>query len=223
MTNWKTLLHEEKKSPYFQALLERIRQAQASGQTVYPCNEDIFNAFKLTPFDSLKVVILGQDPYHGPNQAHGLSFSVKDGIKKPPSLLNIFKELHRDLGITIPESGCLTSWAKQGVLLLNETLTVTQGEPGSHQNWGWSTFTEKVIKTINHEAQGIIFLLWGSHAQKHRTLIHDEKHYILTTTHPSPLSAHRGFLGCGHFSKTNDLLKAQGKEPINWTRYKQDT
>jgi uracil-DNA glycosylase len=216
MTDWNDLLHKEKQKPYFRSLIERVREAQSTGSIVYPQNEDIFNAFKYTPFQSLKVVIMGQDPYHGPNQAHGLSFSVQPGIKKPPSLVNIFKELHRDLGITIPDSGCLTQWAKQGVLLLNETLTVAQGEPGAHQKWGWSNFTETVITTINEHATGIVFLLWGSHAQKHAKHIDATKHPILTTTHPSPLSAHRGFLGCGHFSKTNMLLEKQGKTPINW-------
>lgn len=215
-TTWEALLKEEKQKDYFQKILSKLKDAQVSGKTIYPESQNIFNAFKQTPFDQIKVVIMGQDPYHGPNQAHGLCFSVKKGIKKPPSLVNIFKELKRDLGTDIPEHGCLDSWSDQGVLLLNESLTVENGQAGAHQNWGWSTFIQKVLSLINEHADGIIFLLWGSHAQKHSSLIDANKHHILTSSHPSPLSAHRGFLGCGHFSKTNELLNKQGKPEINW-------
>ena len=213
---WEALLKTEKQKDYFQDILAKLKKAQKSGKIIYPENQNIFNAFKLTPFDQIKVVIMGQDPYHGPNQAHGLCFSVQKGIKKPPSLVNIFKELKRDLNIPIPENGCLDHWSKQGVLLLNESLTVEDGQAGSHQTWGWSTFIHKVLSLINEHTTGTIFLLWGSHAQKHAHLIDKKKHHILTSSHPSPLSAHRGFLGCGHFSKTNELLKMQGKNMIRW-------
>lgn len=215
-TTWETLLKKEKQKDYFQNILAKLKEAQVSGKVIYPQNHDIFNAFKQTPFADIKVVIMGQDPYHGPNQAHGLCFSVKKGIKKPPSLVNIFKEIHRDLNIDIPEHGCLDSWAKQGVLLLNESLTVEDGQAASHQSWGWSTFIHQVLSLINEYSTGTIFLLWGSHAQKHSALIDSNKHHILKSSHPSPLSAHRGFLGCGHFSTTNELLKQQGKKQINW-------
>lgn len=216
MNTWEQLLKEEKKKPYFLELLTRIRDAQNQGKHIYPKNKDIFNALNLTPFESIKVVIMGQDPYHGPNQAHGLCFSVQPGIKPPPSLMNIFNELERDLGFIPPNHGCLESWSKQGVLLLNQCLTVEAGKPGSHHDWGWSMFTEKILSLINQQRDGVIFLLWGSHAQKHIGLIDDTKHHILTTSHPSPLSAHRGFKGCKHFSKTNEILKNQGVVAIDW-------
>lgn len=214
---WKTLLAGEKQQPYFQAALDRVHQDRLSGKVIYPAQADIFNAFKLTLFDHLKVVIIGQDPYHGPDQAHGLSFSVRPGIAPPPSLKNIFKELHRDLNIPIPQHGCLEKWAKQGVLLLNTSLTVEAGKPQSHAEIGWEKFTDKVIQVINDEKEGIVFLLWGSPAQRKGAMIDPNRHYILKTTHPSPLSAHRGFLGCKHFSKTNAWLKQRGVDAIDWS------
>ncbi len=183
---------------------------------VFPPNQLIFNAFNLTPFDKVKVVLLGQDPYHNVGQAHGLCFSVPDGVAHPKSLVNIFKELHDDIGCPIPKSGNLEKWAKQGVLLLNATLTVRAHEAGSHQKKGWEEFTNAVIKTISDKKEGVVFLLWGNYAQEKIPLIDQNKHHILTTVHPSPLSASRGFFGCRHFSKTNQILQAEGKEPIDW-------
>ena len=185
--------------------------------TIYPRGSDIFNAFNFTPFEKIKVVILGQDPYHGNGQAHGLSFSVPDGVKKPPSLKNIFKELAEDLQIPIAETGNLTSWAKQGVLLLNATLTVRSKKAGSHQKKGWEKFTDAIIQKISTEKKGVIFLLWGRFAQDKVKLIDKNKHQILTAPHPSPFSAYSGFFGCKHFSKTNAILKEQGLIEINWT------
>jgi uracil-DNA glycosylase len=186
------------------------------GKVIYPPSKNIFNAFNSTPLDQVKVVILGQDPYHGPNQAHGLCFSVQPGVPAPPSLQNMFKELNRDLGIPIPPHGCLQSWAEQGVLLLNATLTVEQGRAGSHQGKGWETFTDKAIQLVNEQCQGVVFLLWGSYAQKKSAFIDSRKHLILKAPHPSPLSAHRGFIGCGHFSKANQYLQQLKKPPIDW-------
>ena len=183
---------------------------------VFPPNQLIFNAFNLTPFDKVKVVLLGQDPYHNVGQAHGLCFSVPDGVVHPKSLVNIFKELHDDIGCPIPKSGNLEKWAKQGVLLLNATLTVRAHEAGSHQKKGWEEFTNAVIKTISDKKEGVVFLLWGNYAQEKIPLIDQNKHHILTTVHPSPLSASRGFFGCRHFSKTNQILQTEGKEPIDW-------
>ncbi len=183
---------------------------------VFPPGRLIFNAFNLTPFDKVKVVLLGQDPYHNVGQAHGLCFSVPDGVAHPKSLVNIFKELHDDIGCPIPKSGNLEKWAKQGVLLLNATLTVRAHEAGSHQKKGWEEFTNAVIKTISDKKEGVVFLLWGNYAQEKIPLIDQNKHHILTTVHPSPLSASRGFFGCKHFSKTNQILQAEGKEPIDW-------
>ncbi len=185
--------------------------------TVYPGKEDIFRAFHLTPFHRTRVVILGQDPYHGPGQAHGLAFSVPAGQPFPPSLRNIFKELKRDLGSEVPLFGDLTGWAEQGVLLLNTCLTVRQGKAGSHQKFGWERFTDAVITALSsHGRPGIVFLLWGAHAQAKLDLIDPERHFILTAPHPSPLSAHKGFIGCGHFSRTNELLVEHGHSPIDW-------
>lgn len=183
---------------------------------VFPPGQLIFNAFNLTPFDKVKVVLLGQDPYHNVGQAHGLCFSVPDGVAHPKSLVNIFKELHDDIGCPIPQSGNLEKWAKQGVLLLNATLTVRAHEAGSHQKKGWEEFTNAVIKTISDKKEGVVFLLWGNYAQEKIPLIDQNKHHILTTVHPSPLSASRGFFGCRHFSKTNQILQTEGKEPIDW-------
>ncbi len=183
---------------------------------VFPPGSKIFAAFDQTPFDRVKVVLLGQDPYHGPGQAHGLCFSVNKGIRQPPSLVNIFKEIHADLGLPIPSHGNLESWARQGVLLLNATLTVRARQAGSHQNRGWETFTNAAIRALSDRREGLIFLLWGSYAQAKTDLIDSGKHHILKAPHPSPFSASRGFFGCRHFSKTNELLRQQGKEPIDW-------
>ena len=214
--SWKVLLSDEFSKYYFiklkQFLLEEKKQ-----HTIYPRGSDIFNAFNFTPFEKIKVVILGQDPYHGNGQAHGLSFSVPDGVKKPPSLKNIFKELAEDLQIPIAKTGNLTSWAKQGVLLLNATLTVRSKKAGSHQKKGWEKFTDAIIQKISTEKEGVIFLLWGRFAQDKVKLIDKNKHQILTAPHPSPFSAYSGFFGCKHFSKTNAILKEQGLIEINWT------
>lgn len=213
---WETLLASEKKKPYFQAILAFLKNERARGKHIYPAQENIFNAIHSTPFSDLKVVIIGQDPYHNHGQAHGLSFSVPHGIKPPPSLMNIFKELKSDCGIKISDHGCLEKWTNQGVLLLNAVLTVEENKPHSHANIGWQQFTDKIIEKINDHPEKIIYLLWGSHAQKKAALIDTKKHIILTAPHPSPLSAHRGFLGCKHFSKTNEILKKTGRIPIDW-------
>ncbi len=190
--------------------------AERSAHQVFPKGKDIFNAFQRTPFDHVSVVIIGQDPYHGPGQAHGLSFSVPEGVPIPPSLENIFKELERDFGKPRPPSGDLTHWADQGVLLLNATLTVRAHTAGSHHNKGWEEFTDAAIRSVVAERQGIVFLLWGRYAQNKEALIDTDRHYVLRAPHPSPLSAHRGFIGCGHFTAANAILKAQGKTPIAW-------
>jgi uracil-DNA glycosylase len=213
---WKDLLAEEKEQSYFKEVMAFVESERRAGKTIYPANNEIFHALAATPFDQVKVVILGQDPYHGPNQAHGLCFSVKPGVPFPPSLQNIFKELASDLSIPTPNHGHLESWAKQGVLLLNAVLTVEEGQAGSHANKGWERFTDKIIREINDKKSGVVFLLWGSYAQKKGEFINSERHHVLKSVHPSPLSAHRGFLGCRHFSKTNTILKIQGKQPVNW-------
>jgi uracil-DNA glycosylase len=214
--SWKKVLKEEFEKPYFQHIITFLKAEKATGKIIYPPGPLIFNAFKQTPFDKLKVVLLGQDPYHNKGQAHGLSFSVPDGVPKPPSLVNIFKELHSDLGIEIPESGNLEKWAKQGVLLLNASLTVRKNEPGSHAKIGWLQFTDSVIRKISDEKQGIVFLLWGKFAQEKQAIIDETKHYVLKAAHPSPYSANNGFFGCRHFSLTNELLTKQHKSPIDW-------
>jgi len=188
---------------------------------IFPHSNDCFNALNETPFEQVEVVILGQDPYHGPNQAHGLSFSVKPGIKTPPSLVNIYKELEADLNIPIANHGYLINWARQGVLLLNSVLTVEASKAGSHQNKGWETFTDQVIQLINEHHQGVVFMLWGSYAQKKGRHIDRSKHCVLESVHPSPLSAYRGFFGCGHFSKANQYLESIGKAPIDWSAHLQ--
>ena len=214
---WQQLLAEEKQQPYFIETLEQVKQARLAGQVIYPPEADVFNALKLTTPDNLKVVILGQDPYHGPNQAHGLAFSVREGVRIPPSLQNIYKELALEYAdFDIPAHGCLARWAEQGVLLLNTVLTVVATQPNSHRHLGWEQFTDKVIAQINSQLNGIVFMLWGSHAQKKGRFIDRQRHFVLQAPHPSPLSAHRGFLGCGHFKQTNRLLEQQGKSPINW-------
>ena len=217
MKTWKDVIGAEKKQAYFQHILQQVQQARAAGRVVYPPQAEVFNAFKLTEFEQVKVVILGQDPYHGPNQAHGLAFSVKPGVAPPPSLVNMYKELASDIsGFRIPNHGYLVRWAEQGVLLLNTVLTVEQGQAHSHANFGWETFTDRVIAALNEQRENVVFLLWGSHAQKKGQFIDRKKHCVLTAPHPSPLSAHRGFLGCRHFSKANQYLQAHNIVQINW-------
>ena len=213
VTSWQDILGPEKEKDYFQQLLQRVQTRREQGCTIYPPRELVFNALKLTPLAKVRAVIIGQDPYHGPGQAHGLSFSVPAGVKHPPSLRNIFKALQHDFpGYQIPQSGDLTAWAEQGVLLLNTVLTVEQGQAHSHAGWGWEQFTDTVISAVNKECSGVVFMLWGAHAQKKAALIDAKRHHILTSVHPSPLSAHRGFLTCGHFAECNRLLA----QPINW-------
>ncbi len=213
---WKDALATEKQQPYFQHIIEFLQKEQAAGKTIYPAQADIFNAFRYTPLENVNVVILGQDPYHGPNQAHGLCFSVQKGVQTPPSLQNIYKELGTDIGMAKPDHGNLEKWAKQGVMLLNTTLTVQERTPMSHAKIGWEQFTDKVIEILNDKKEGVVFILWGSHAQSKGQKIDPTKHYILKCPHPSPLSAHRGFFGCQHFSKTNEILRKQGKVEIDW-------
>lgn len=214
--SWKEALKGEFSQPYFQALKSFLVKEKNEGQTIYPPGKFIFNAFNSTPFHEVKVVILGQDPYHGKGQAHGLSFSVPMGITKPPSLRNIFKELVDDVGITSPSHGNLQSWADQGVLLLNSLLTVRASKAGSHKGKGWETFTNASISALNKHREGIIFFLWGNYAKQKGQFIDQSKHHVLTAAHPSPFSAHNGFFGCKHFSQANELLTQQGKKPINW-------
>ena len=213
--SWKKVLYKEFKKNYMKELKEFLIN-EKKNHKIYPKDKEIFNAFNQTPLGNVKAVILGQDPYHGERQAHGLSFSVNKGIKPPPSLVNIYKEIKDDLGITNYGKGDLTSWAKQGVLLLNTTLTVRANNAGSHQKKGWEQFTDKVITTISEKKQGIIFILWGRFAQKKQKLIDTNKHFILKSSHPSPLSAYRGFFGCKHFSTCNRILQKQGKSEIKW-------
>lgn len=214
--SWLVHLAAEFEQPYMQQLMAFLRAQKQQGKVIYPAANNIFNAFNSTPLDQVKVVILGQDPYHGPDQAHGLCFSVQQGVKVPPSLQNIYKELQRDLAFQPPGHGCLQAWANQGVLLLNATLTVEQGNAGAHQGQGWEIFTDQAIQLVSRQCQGVVFLLWGSYAQKKAVLIDPQKHLILKAPHPSPLSAHRGFIGCGHFSQVNQYLKNAQKTPINW-------
>lgn len=213
--SWREILMDEFRSTYFSELRSFLVD-ERSRHTVYPPGSQIFAAFEYAPFHKVKVVIIGQDPYHGPGQAHGLCFSVPDGVAKPPSLQNIFKEIHDDLGHDIPERGNLSNWARQGVLLLNASLTVRANRAGSHQNKGWERFTDAVIKTLSNEKDGLVFLLWGNFAMAKASLIDQGKHHILTAAHPSPFSAHKGFFGCRHFSMTNEILQAQGKPPVDW-------
>ena len=214
-STWKEVLKDEVEKPYFSMLTNFVRKEYQT-QTVYPPARLIFNAFDLCPFDKVKVVIIGQDPYHGYGQAHGLCFSVNDGVQFPPSLVNIFKEIERDLGKPFPASGNLERWAKQGVFLLNATLTVRAGMAGSHQNKGWEDFTDSVIQLLSERKENIVFLLWGSYAQRKGKVINEKKHLVLKAVHPSPLSAYRGFIGCGHFSKANQYLVGHNIEPIEW-------
>jgi len=214
---WMEQVGDEFDKPYMQALKQFLLEQKNAGKPIFPPGELIFNALNTTPFSAVKVVILGQDPYHGPGQAHGLCFSVMPGVRFPPSLQNIFKEIEKDIGIPLPTGGCLQQWAEQGVLLLNATLTVEQGRAGSHQGKGWELFTDAVIDALNREREKLVFLLWGSYAQKKGQFIDTHKHYVLKAPHPSPLSAHRGFFGCRHFSQTNQYLSSQGLAPIDWS------
>lgn len=213
---WKEVLQGERESAYFTDLMSFIEKERQKRKIIYPKNSDIFNALSYTPFKDVKVVIIGQDPYHGPNQAHGLCFSVKPGVPPPPSLINIFQELQDDCGIKRPSHGCLESWARQGVLLLNTVLSVEAGKPQSHSGIGWERFTDRVIHELNIRKKNLVFLLWGSHAQKKCANIDRSRHHVLQAPHPSPLSAHRGFLGCRHFSQTNEFLKSAGLATIDW-------
>jgi uracil-DNA glycosylase len=214
--SWKSILREEFDAPYFISLSQFLREEKKKF-TIYPPGPEIFAAFNHTPFNRVKVVILGQDPYHGPGQAHGLCFSVPGGIPHPPSLINIFKEIESDLGIPVPASGNLTKWAGQGVLLVNAILTVRANAPTSHQNKGWEKFTDAVIRNLSEKRKNLVFLLWGNYAQAKESLIDSTRHYILKAAHPSPLSASRGFFGCRHFSRTNQILAEQGLNEIDWS------
>ena len=213
--SWRQVLQPEFDKPYFELLTDFVRQAYRTRQCFPPAGQ-IFRAFDLCPFDKVRVVIIGQDPYHDVNQAHGLCFSVQDGVKVPPSLENIYKELHRDLGKPIPISGNLTHWAEQGVLLLNAALTVEAHKAGSHQGKGWEELTDAAIQALNKQRDNIVFMLWGSYAQRKGQLIDRKRHLVLTAVHPSPLSAYRGFIGCGHFSQANNYLLQHGQTPIKW-------
>jgi uracil-DNA glycosylase len=214
--SWKQALKDEFSKPYFQQIPLHLKTEKSQGKTIYPPGSLIFNAFNTTPLDKVKVVILGQDPYHGPKQAHGLCFSVQNGVPPPPSLINIFKELQEDIGIKIPDHGNLTHWAEQGVFLLNASLTVRASEPMSHSKIGWAAFTDTVIKKISDIKKNVVFLLWGKFAQEKSALIDQSKHLILRAAHPSPLSAHAGFFGCKHFSKANTWLMSKGIDPVDW-------
>ncbi|KJZ07644.1 MULTISPECIES: uracil-DNA glycosylase [unclassified Halomonas] len=214
--SWERWLGAEFQAPYMQQLKAFLAAEKAARKTIYPHSSDWFRAFELTPLDEVRVVILGQDPYHGPGQAHGLCFSVREGIKPPPSLVNIYKELAQDLGVTPVNHGHLEAWARQGVLLLNTSLTVEEGNAGSHRGKGWETFTDRAIETVNAEAPPCVFLLWGSHARQKKALVDQERHLVLESPHPSPLSAHRGFFGNHHFSRANAFLAEHGRSPVDW-------
>lgn len=213
---WKEVLAGEREAPYFQSIMDFLDKERAAGKTIYPAKGDIFNALSFTPFDQVKVVIIGQDPYHGPNQAHGLCFSVRPGVPPPPSLVNIFQELATDLIIPRPKHGCLECWTHQGVLLLNAVLTVEAGKPQSHANIGWERFTDRIIREINDRKKGVVFLLWGAQAKKKASSVEPQRHFILSAPHPSPLSAYNGFFNCKHFSKTNQILKSLNQKEIDW-------
>lgn len=216
-SSWKEVLKDRFEQPYFQQIVELLKEEKRAGKTIYPAGPQIFSAFDITPFDKVKVVILGQDPYHNPNQAHGLAFSVQKGVQPPPSLVNIYKEINQDLGGCIPAHGNLEKWAQQGVLLLNAALTVIAHTPMSHSKIGWHEFTNDVIKVVSDKKDHVVFLLWGAFAKSKQELIDTRKHLILTAAHPSPLSAHNGFFGCRHFSKANQWLVEHGIEPIDWS------
>lgn len=215
--SWLAPLADQFRQPYMRELKDFLQEEKRRGVTVFPPGREIFNAFEHTPLQRVKVVILGQDPYHGPGQAHGLCFSVRPGTRIPPSLQNIYKELQRDLGIVPAGHGNLAHWADQGVLLLNSVLTVAAGQAGSHQGKGWETFTDRVVELVNREREGVVFMLWGSYAQRKGAVIDRQRHCVLAAPHPSPLSAHRGFLGCGHFSAANAWLEQRGQAPIDWS------
>lgn len=218
--SWKNVLQDEFRKAYFKDITEWIKMEKNTGKIIYPAGKLIFHAFDKTPFNQVKVVLIGQDPYHNPGQAHGLSFSVQPGVKLPPSLVNIFKEIHHDLGLRLSsEFGDLTQWAEQGVLLLNAALTVRANEPGSHAKIGWAQFTDAVIKTISDMKSNVVFILWGRFAQEKQILIDEHKHCILKAAHPSPFSVEKGFYGCKHFSKTNEYLVKHGIDPIDWNLY----
>lgn len=214
--SWKAQLSGEFRKPYFADLKRFLKEEKRSGAVIYPPGPLIFNAFNKTPFDAVNVVILGQDPYHGPGQAHGLCFSVQRGVKPPPSLMNIFKELNSDLGLPIPDHGNLEKWAGQGVLMLNACLTVRAGQPGSHHGKGWEEFTNAAVSALNDKMEGLVFLLWGKPAQVKGSIIDPKRHHVLKAAHPSPFSAHSGFFGTRHFSKTNAILEKSGRAPIDW-------
>ena len=215
--SWKEVLKEEFGKPYFEQIVYFLKTERMAGKTIYPPGPLIFNAFEQTPYEKVKIVIIGQDPYHGPGQAHGLCFSVQDGVPPPPSLINIFKEIKSDVGISVPPGkGNLTHWAQQGVLLLNAALTVRANEPFSHSKIGWATFTDAVIQKISALKTGIVFLLWGKFAQEKQNLIDETRHHVLKAAHPSPFSADKGFFGCRHFSKANQLLLQEGRDPVDW-------
>ena len=216
-SNWNTFIEAEKRLDYYQKLQQFVQGERNTGKAIFPPQEEVFTAFEKTPLDKVRVVIIGQDPYHGPNQAHGLCFSVKHGVKTPPSLVNMYKELLTDIaGFKTPDHGHLSSWAEQGVLMLNTVLTVEQGKAHSHAKSGWETFTTHALKQLNEQETPIVFILWGAHAIKKGKVITSEHHHILSGPHPSPLSAYRGFFGCQHFSKTNALLASLGTKPIDW-------
>jgi uracil-DNA glycosylase len=215
--SWLARLAGEFDQPYMQQLSEFLRAEKSMGKRIFPRGPEIFSAFEHTPLERVKVVILGQDPYHGEGQAHGLCFSVRPGVKVPPSLQNIYREIHDELGLPIPEHGHLTHWADQGVLLLNSVLSVESGRAASHQGQGWETFTDRVIEVVNRERDGVVFMLWGSYAQRKGAAIDGQRHCVLRAPHPSPLSAHRGFFGCGHFQQANAYLAGRGEAPIDWS------
>jgi len=215
--SWKRRLAPEFSEPYMRELRAFLLERKRAGATVYPPGQQIFNALDSTPFDAVRVVVLGQDPYHGPRQAHGLCFSVQPGITPPPSLVNIFKEIESDLGHAPPDHGCLQAWAQRGVLLLNAVLTVERGQAGAHQGKGWERFTDQIVRLLNAERDGLVFLLWGGYALKKGRVIDRERHCVLTAPHPSPLSAHRGFFGCRHFSRANAYLEGRGEAPMDWS------
>ena len=217
--SWRKHLLPEFNKPYMQELKQFLKDEFTKGRVIYPAGANFFQALDTTPFEEVRVVILGQDPYHGPRQAHGLSFSVLPGVAIPPSLENIYKELHSDLGIPPANHGVLKGWAKEGVLLLNATLTVQAGKAGSHRGRGWEQFTDRVIELLNREREHLIFMLWGSPARQKGAYIDRQKHCVLESVHPSPLSAHRGFFGCGHFSKANGYLETHGMKPLNWSAH----
>ena len=216
-SSWKDVLKTEFEKPYFLETVTFLRMEKSAGKVIYPPGSLLFNAFNTTPFDSVKVVLLGQDPYHGPGQAHGLCFSVPEGITPPPSLVNVFKELHNDSGVPFPRHGNLTRWAQQGVLLLNASLSVRANEPMSHSKIGWAHFTDSVISKVSELKRNVVFLLWGKFAQEKQALIDETKHLVLKAAHPSPYSANNGFLGCRHFSKTNNYLVQNGIDPVDWS------